>query len=272
MHTPPVALAIAGTDSGGGAGASADTRTLFACGVHPCLAVTAVTVQNTVGVRGFTAVPAGAVADQIAAVATDIGIDAAKTGMLASAEIITAVAEACERAGIGSGGQGPLVVDPVAASMHGDPLLAPEALDALRERLFPMATVITPNLDEVALLTGTKPAAQDQLRSAALELHAMGPDCVLVKAGHLNGEARCVDVFYDGREFTELPSERVATEHTHGGGDTMASAITAGLARGMPTGAAVRYGKWFVTRAVRGAYPLGAGAGPVSQFWRLAPE
>jgi hydroxymethylpyrimidine/phosphomethylpyrimidine kinase len=272
MPGPPRALAIAGTDSGGGAGVSADTRTMFACGVHACLAVTAVTVQNSVGVRGVTEVPAGAVADQIAAVATDIGLDAAKTGMLATAEIITAVAGACERTRIGAGGQAPLVVDPVAASMHGDPLLEPDALAALRDRLFPAATVITPNLDEVALLTGMTPTTQDDLRSAALALHAMGPAGVLVKAGHLRDEPECVDVFYDGQEFTELPSERLATEHTHGGGDTMASAITAGLARGMATVDAVRFGKWFVTRAVREAYPLGAGAGPVSQFWRLAPE
>jgi hydroxymethylpyrimidine/phosphomethylpyrimidine kinase len=272
VHTPPTALAVAGTDSGGGAGISADARTLFACGVHACLAVTAVTVQNTVGVRGVTEVPPGAVAGQVAAVAEDIGLDAAKTGMLASAGIIAAVAEACEHARIGVGGRAPLVVDPVAASMHGDPLLHPDALDALRERLFPMATVITPNLDEVALLTGDKPATQDELRSAALALHEMGPAGVLVKAGHLRGERRCVDVFYDGHEFTDLPSERLSTENTHGGGDTMASAITAGLARGMAVTDAVRFGKWFVTHAVCEAYPLGAGAGPVSQFWRLAPE
>src|SRR5216117_3303074 len=152
--TPPRALTIAGSDSGGGAGLQADLRTFFACGTHGMTAVTAVTVQNSLGVSDVSVLPADVVAAQIVTVADDIGVLAAKTGMLATAEIITAVAAACDKVHIGQMGRIPFVVDPVAASMHGDQLLRDDALDALRDELFPRATLVTPNLDEVRLLTG----------------------------------------------------------------------------------------------------------------------
>lgn len=272
MNTPPRVLTIAGSDSGGGAGLQADLRTFFACGVHGMTAITAVTVQNSLGVSGVSVIPAEVVAAQIETVADDIGVLAAKTGMLATAEIIEAVAKACDRVHIGRDGTIPFVVDPVAASMHGDPLLRDDAMDALRTELFPRATLVTPNLDEVRLLTGITVTSYAESREAARALHAMGPQWTLVKGGHLHEDPSCVDVLYDGSEFIELPAARIDTKHTHGGGDTMASSITSALARGASVPEAVRFGKWFVTNAVQHAYPLGGGVGPVSAFWRLSEE
>lgn len=269
-QAPPTALTIAGSDSGGAAGLQSDLRTFLACGVHGLVAVTAVTVQNTLGVHGRADIPADTVAGQVEAVASDMGVGAAKTGMLASAEIIDAVAAACDRVGIGSGGTIPFVVDPVAASMHGTPLFDDAGLAALRDSLLPRATVLTPNLDEVRLLTGTDVTDRDGMHEAAVAVHRMGPRYVLVKSGHLREDPDCVDLLYDGAEFTELPGPRFATRHTHGAGDAMASALTAGLAHGMPVTDAARFGKWFVSRAVHDSYPMGAKVGPVSAFWRLA--
>lgn len=270
--TPPRVMTIAGTDSGGGAGVAADLRAMTACGVHGCLAVTAVTVQNSVGVTGVHTLPPETVAAQIEAVATDIGLDAAKTGMLATSAIIRAVADACDRVGIGADGPTPFVVDPVAASMHGDQLLADEALDAFRSLLFPRATLVTPNLDEVRLLVGVDVHDRAAQYEAAKLLHAMGPRFVLVKGGHLAEDVDvCVDLLYDGHTFTELPGPRFATGDTHGSGDSMASAAAAGLARGMTVPEAAVFAKRYVVEAVRNAYPLGAGHGPVSPLWAIDP-
>ena len=270
--TPPRVMTRAGTDSGGGAGVAADLRALTACGVHACLAVTAVTVQNTVGVTGVHTLPPETVAAQIEAVATDIGLDAAKTGMLATSAIIGAIAAACDRVGIGADGPTPFVVDPVAASVHGEQLLADEALDAFRSLLFPRATLVTPNLDEVRLLVGVEVHDRAAQYEAAKLLHAMGPRYVLVKGGHLVEDVDvCVDLLYDGHTFTELSGPRFATGDTHGSGDNMASATAAGLARGMAVPEAVAFGKRFVVEAVRHAYPLGSGHGPVSALWAIDP-
>ncbi|MGA9312324.1 MAG: bifunctional hydroxymethylpyrimidine kinase/phosphomethylpyrimidine kinase [Pseudonocardiaceae bacterium] len=269
---PPVALTIAGSDSGGGAGLQADLRTFTVCGVHGCVAVTAVTVQNSLGVAGFVEVPPSTVADQIRAVATDIGVAAAKTGMLSSAAIISAVAAVCDDVGIGR--SVPLVVDPVAASMHGDPLLAADALAALRSELLPRATLVTPNLDEVRLLVGMDVRSQADQHEAARALHALGPRWVLIKGGHLPAGADdelCLDLLYDGTDFTEFTGPRLATQHTHGSGDSLAAAITAALARGSRMPEAVGYGKRYIKQAIAHAYPLGAGIGPVSPFWRIRP-
>lgn len=270
--TPPRVMTIAGTDSGGGAGIAADLRAMMACGVHGCLAVTAVTVQNSVGVTGVHTLPPETVAAQIEAVATDIGLDAAKTGMLATSGIIRAVAEACDRVGIGAAGPTPFVVDPVAASMAGDQLLATDALDAFRALLFPRATLVTPNLDEVRLFAGVDVHDRAAQYEAAKLLHALGPRFVLIKGGHLGEDTDvCVDLLYDGHTFTELPGPRYATTDTHGSGDGMASAIAAALARGMPVPEAVAFGKRYIVEAVRHAYPLGAGHGPVSPLWAVVP-
>jgi hydroxymethylpyrimidine/phosphomethylpyrimidine kinase len=268
---PPVALTIAGTDSGGGAGMTADVRAFAACGVHGSVAVTAVTVQNSLGVTGFHEVPVDVVAAQIRTVAGDMGVDAAKTGMLASREIIEAVVGACDAVGIGrrSASGVPFVVDPVAASMHGSPLLADDALDAVRTELLPRATLVTPNLDEIALLADVKVVDDASAREAAAALQAMGAAAVLVKGGHLEAttgrsQPECVDLLsLASGEIHEFRSARLASPHTHGGGDSLAAAITAGLARGMSLVDAVGLGKAFITRAVEHSYPLGAGHGPV---------
>ena len=269
---PPAALTIAGSDSGGAAGLEADLRTFITCGVHGLVAVTAVTVQNTLGVHDRTDIPAHIVAGQIEAVVDDMGVDAVKTGMLASDEIIETVADTCERVGIGGDTGVPFVVDPVAASMHGHPLFDDTGLTALRDRLLPMATIVTPNLDEVRLLTGLEVTRREQMRDAAVALRELGPRFVLVKGGHLTDDPECVDLLFDGTTFTELPAPRVDTPHTHGAGDAMASALTSGLARGMSIPEATRFGKWYVSNAVRHSYPMGAKVGPVSAFWRVAEE
>lgn len=266
---PPTALTIAGSDSGGSAGMQADLRAFFACGVHGLTAVTAVTVQNTLGVTGLHAIPPDTVSAQIEAVAGDIGVGAAKTGVLASADTINAVVRACDNQGIGRGLRTPFVVDPVAASRSGEPLLRQDALEALRHEAFPRATLVTPNLDEVRLLTGIDARTRDDLRDAAKAVHEFGPEWVLIKSGHLPDDPECVDLLFDGETTLPLAGPRYATGNTHGAGDAFASAITAALARGAAVPEAVRAGKRFVTRCVEHAYPLGGGVGPVSPFWRI---
>jgi hydroxymethylpyrimidine/phosphomethylpyrimidine kinase len=263
IPTPPTALTIAGSDSGGGAGVQADLKTFLACRVHGMSAITAVTVQNSLGVSGFYELPPHAVAEQIESVATDIGVGAVKTGMLASATIIEAVADTVERLGLTS-----LVVDPVAASQHGDPLLRPDALAVLSRRLLPLAALITPNLGEIALLTGVNVRSRADMPVAARALHDLGPSWVLVKGGHLDGED-AIDLLYDGANLIELVAPRSASRHTHGSGDTLAAATTASLARGRSMEQAVRDGKAFITAAVDGSFALGAGLGPVGHFWRV---
>ena len=268
--TPARVLTIAGSDSGGGAGIQADMRTMALLGVHACVAVTAVTVQNTLGVNGFHEVPADVVGAQIEAVATDIGIQSAKTGMLASSDIIGAVAATWSRLGLTV----PLVVDPVCASMHGDALLAPSALNSLREQLFPLATLITPNLDEVRLLVEIDVVDAGVQRDAAKALHALGPRWVLVKGGHLRSSGRSCDLLYggpsDGADFYEFDTERLPTGNDHGGGDTLAAAVACALAHGYALPDSVGFGKWWVTECLRAAYPLGRGHGPVSPLFRLS--
>jgi hydroxymethylpyrimidine/phosphomethylpyrimidine kinase len=267
--TPLRVLSIAGSDSGGGAGIQADMRTIALLGVHACVAVTAVTVQNTLGVKGFHEVPDDVVAGQIEAVVTDIGIQAAKTGMLASSSIIGTVAATWRRLGLTV----PLVVDPVCASMHGDPLMAPDALDSLRDQLFPLATLVTPNLDEVRLLVDIEVTDATSQRAAAKALHALGPKWVLVKGGHLRSSDRSCDLLYGGPaqavEFYEFDAPRVATDNDHGGGDTLAAAVACALAHGSGVPDAVGFGKRWVTECLRAAYPLGGGHGPVSPLFRL---
>ncbi|KUI39497.1 hydroxymethylpyrimidine/phosphomethylpyrimidine kinase [Mycobacterium sp. GA-1199] len=265
--TPVRVMTIAGSDSGGGAGIQADMRTFALLGVHGLVAVTAVTVQNSVGVKGFHEVPLDVIAGQIEAVASDIGVQAAKTGMLASSEIIDTIAETWRAQGMA--GSVPLVVDPVCASMHGDPLLHPSALDSLRTQLFPLATLVTPNLDEVRLLTHIDVIDPESQREAARALHALGPQWALVKGGHLRASAQSPDLLFDGTEFHEYDATRIDTGHDHGAGDTLAAAITSALAHGYSVPEAVAFGKRWVTECLRAAYPLGRGHGPVSALFRL---
>lgn len=268
--TPVRVLTVAGTDSGGGAGIQADTRTMALLGVHACVAVAAVTVQNTVGVTAIHDIPPQLVADQIRAVVTDIGVGAVKTGMLATAATIDAVADVFTELAIGR--DIPLVVDPVAASMHGDALLRPGALDSVRHRLLPLATLTTPNLHEVRLLTGIEVTDGPSARTAATALHDLGARGVLVTGGHLPQHSDSIDILYDGNTFHEFSAPRIATGNDHGGGDTLAAATACALAQGYSLANAVAFAKQWTTRCLRAAYNLGAGHGPVSPLWRLVAE
>ncbi|MEH3139131.1 MAG: bifunctional hydroxymethylpyrimidine kinase/phosphomethylpyrimidine kinase [Mycobacterium kyogaense] len=266
-QTPLRVLTIAGSDSGGGAGIQADMRTLALLGLHSLVAITAVTVQNSVGVQGFHEIPLDIIAGQIDAVVTDIGVQAAKTGMLASAEIIDTVADTW--VGLGLDGTVPLVVDPVCASMHGDPLLHPSALGSMKERLFPLASLVTPNLDEVRLITGIDVVDPDSQRAAARALHELGPRWALVKGGHMRASSQSPDLLFDGTDFHTYDSTRIDTPHDHGAGDTLAAATAAALAHGYPMPEAVAFAKAWITECLRAAYPLGHGHGPVSPLFRL---
>ena len=266
-ETPVRVLTIAGSDSGGGAGIQADMRTFALLGVHSLVAVTAVTIQNSLGVKGFHEIPTDVIAGQIKAVATDIGVQAAKTGMLASSAIIETVAGSWRDLGLA--GTVPFVVDPVCASMHGDPLLHPSALDTLRTELFPLASLVTPNLDEVRLLVGIDVVDDATQRDAAKALHALGPRWALVKGGHLRGAEHSPDLLYDGTEFHEYDAPRIDTVHDHGAGDTLGAATACALAHGYAMPDAVAFGKAWVTECLKSAYPLGGGHGPVSALWRL---
>ena len=267
-RTPLRVMTIAGSDSGGGAGIQADMRTFAMLGVHGCVAVTAVTVQNSLGVKGFHEIPPDVIDGQIIAVTEDIGIQAAKTGMLASSEIIATVAETWQAHGLH--GTVPLVVDPVCASMHGDPLLHPSALNAVRAKLFPLATLVTPNLDEVRLLVDVDVVDADTQREAARKLHALGPSWALVKGGHLRSSKDSPDLLYNGTDFFEFDAPRVDTGHDHGAGDTLAAATACALAHGFSVPDAVAFAKSWVTECIRNAYPLGHGHGPVNPLFRLA--
>jgi hydroxymethylpyrimidine kinase/phosphomethylpyrimidine kinase len=256
----PRALTIAGSDSGGGAGIQADLKTFLALGVHGMSAITALTAQNTKGVSAVHEVPADFVREQIAQVVADIGVDAAKTGMLASAEIVTAVAEASVEFGIEK-----LVVDPVFVSKNRDRLLAEDAVDSLTNKLFPVSLLITPNLFETSALIGEEVETLDAMRAAARALHEMGPKFVLVKGGHLKGDP--IDVLYDGTNYIELRQERIDSPHTHGTGCTLSAAITAYLARGDDLVESVRRGKEFDTGAIRRGLAIGGGHGPTNPGW-----
>lgn len=270
-QTPPRVMTIAGTDSGGGAGIQADLRTFALLGVHGCVAVAAVTVQNSVGVKGFHEIPLDVITGQIQVVVEDIGIQAAKTGMLASSEIIGAVAQTWS--GLRAGGfDAPLIVDPVCASMHGDPLLHPSALDALRHTLFPLATLVTPNLDEVRLITGIDVVDAETQRAAVQALHALGPEWALVKGGHLRSSSHSRDLLFNGTDYFEYDAERIDTPHDHGAGDTLAASTASALAHGYSLPDAVAFGKRWVTECLRAAYPLGRGHGPVSPLFRLTAD
>ncbi|GAQ67002.1 bifunctional hydroxymethylpyrimidine kinase/phosphomethylpyrimidine kinase [Streptomyces scabiei] len=258
---PPRVLTVAGSDSGGGAGIQADLKTMLALGVHGMSVVTAVTAQNSLGVQGAWELPVEAVRAQYRSVVDDIGVQAVKTGMLASAELVEAVAELLAATDV------PAVVDPVGVSKHGDPLLAASALDSVRTRLLPVATVATPNLDEVTRLTGVRVRSEAGMREAAEALLAHGPRWALIKGGHLPGDA--VDLLTDGAEEHWLRAPRYDNRHTHGTGCTLASAIAAYLARGRTVPEAVTAAKAYVTGAISGGFALGGGIGPVDHGWAL---
>jgi hydroxymethylpyrimidine/phosphomethylpyrimidine kinase len=258
-------LTIAGSDSGGGAGIQADLKTMLALGVHGMSVITAVTAQNSLGVQGIWGLPIEAIESQFHSVVDDIGVDAIKIGMLGSREVVECVARLLE----GVDPRLPVVVDPVCVSKHGDPLITSEAIDALRTLLLPAATVITPNLPEAALLAGVDDG-QLEVRVLAERLLDLGPLWVLIKGGHRVGDP--IDYLVAaGAGPHELTAARADNRHTHGTGCTLASALSSRLALGDTVPEAARAAKAYVTGAVQGGFPLGAGIGPTDHLWRLRP-
>jgi hydroxymethylpyrimidine/phosphomethylpyrimidine kinase len=258
-------MTIAGSDSGGGAGIQADLKTFQALGVYGTSAITAITAQNTLGVRAVHEIPTSVIADQIDAVVEDIGIDAAKTGMLFSAEIVGTVAERIRHWRIDR-----LVVDPVMVATSGDRLLREDAVQALITELLPLAMVLTPNLPEAEVLVGRRLTTDEEIRQAARDIVALGARSVVMTGGHREGDA--TDLLFDGRDFHTFTAERIDTLNTHGTGCTFSAAIAASLASGMDLVDAVGAGKRYVTEAIRHARPLGRGHGPVAHDWLLSRE
>jgi hydroxymethylpyrimidine/phosphomethylpyrimidine kinase len=256
-------LVIAGSDSGGGAGIQADIKTITALGGYAATAITAVTVQNTLGVTGVHPIPLDVIAAQARAVLDDIGADALKTGMLGDAAVVETVAQCLDHAG-----GVPAVVDPVMVAKGGAPLLAEEAIGAVKSLMIPRAALLTPNAPEAAALTGLGVETTDDLRRAGEVLLGMGARAVLMKGGHVAGD-RVVDILMTAAGETTFEGERIDTRHTHGTGCTLASACAAGLARGLRLEDAVAQAWNYVHEAMLRAPGLGAGHGPLDHGWTL---
>jgi hydroxymethylpyrimidine/phosphomethylpyrimidine kinase len=258
-------MTIAGSDSGGGAGIQADLKTFQALGVYGASTLTAITAQNTLGVTAVHEIPTDVIAAQIDAVASDIGLEAAKTGMLSSAEIIATVADRVRHWRINR-----LVVDPVMVAKSGDRLLREDAVQALITQLVPLALVLTPNLPEAEVLVGRRLDSEDEIRQAARDIVEMGARTVVMKGGHRQGDA--TDVLFDGHAFHVFQADRFDTPNTHGTGCTFSAAIAAGLASGQDVVGAVEAAKRYVDEAIRRSTPLGGGHGPVAHDWLLSRE
>jgi hydroxymethylpyrimidine/phosphomethylpyrimidine kinase len=259
----PVALTIAGSDSGGGAGIQADLKTFAAMGVHGTSAITAITAQNTLGVTEILEVPPAMVLAQIEAVMADIGAAAAKTGMLSSAQIIEVVCAAVMEHNIRN-----LVVDPVMVAKGGARLLRDDAVDALRTRLLPLAAVLTPNLPEAEVLLGRPIRTLDERRQAAQDLVALGARAAVLKGGHADDQL-AIDHYFDGAQLVELHSPRINTTNTHGSGCVFSAAIAAALAKGSDPLAAVHEAKDFITGAIEQSLEVGRGHGPVNPMFGI---
>jgi len=258
--TLPIALTIAGSDSGGGAGIQADLKTFHAFGVFGTSAVTAITAQNTLGVSAIHPIPLDVVRAQIDAVANDLRPAAFKTGMLASAALVSTVARAIRDLRLAN-----YVMDPVMVATSGDRLLDADAESALAQELLPLATLVTPNLHEAEILTGASVTTLEEMGTAARRLVEMGAGAALVKGGHL-GKGEAVDLLWDGSGEATWHRVRMETPHTHGTGCTLSAAVAAGLARGLPLPESVEHAVDFVARAISTAPGLGAGHGPVNHF------
>jgi len=265
----PKALTIAGSDSGGGAGIQADLKTFAAFGVYGCSVITAITAQNTQQVTGIEPVSAEMVRKQLEAVLSDIRPDVVKTGMLANADVIRAVASS-----LGTAQRIPLVVDPVMLSKSGDALLDQDSAVKLRELLFPLADLITPNIPEAEVLTGKTLCSDEDFQEAAHLFHSMGARAVLLKGGHRPrpqidaglGRNEVIDLLYDGREVHSIPGPWFNTPHTHGTGCTLASAIAAGLAQGLELHPAILQARTYLTKALEAGFVVGQGISPVHHF------
>lgn len=263
-NPPPVALTVAGSDSGGGAGIQADLRTFAFHQVHGTSALTCVTAQNTLGVTQVEGLSSELVVAQIDAVTSDIGADAVKTGMLLNTTIVQAVAQSLAKGTIAA-----RVIDPVMVSRTGAQLIDDDAIATLRQQLIPLATVLTPNRYEAEILSGLSIETQTDMEAAAQKIHTLGPQAVLVKGGGFTGDLRGLDVWYDGERLEILQTETVETQHTHGTGCTLSAAIAANLALGHPSLAATQNAKTYVTEALKHALPIGSGQGPVGHFYPL---
>jgi len=256
-----IALTIAGSDSGGGAGIQADLKTFHRFGVFGTSALTLVTAQNTVGVQGVHPLPVDVIAAQIGSVAADLRPHAVKTGALGTAAIVEAVADAIERHALG-----PIVVDPVLISKHGDALAGPDVAEALSRRLLPLAALVTPNLHEAGALAGGALESEADMAEAAQAIAARGPKAVLIKGGSLGGQ-ESIDVLFDGVEIRRFSGPRHETRNTHGTGCSYSAAIAAGLAAGLALPEAVGRAKSWIGKAIETAPGLGGGAGPVNHWW-----
>jgi len=263
--TPARALTIAGSDSGGGAGIQADLKTFTILGVFGLSAVTALTVQNTLGVHRILGIPEDFVQQQLSSVLEDIGADAIKTGMLWSRGIIEVVADTLKGENL-PGKSCPLVIDPVLAAKRGEPLLQPEAIPALKQRLFPLASLVTPNIPEAEVLSGISPLTSiDQMKKAAEKMMSCwGAKSILIKGGHLPGQGRIFDLFFDGVECMTFEKERLPNQYTHGVGCTLAAGITAWLAHGLDMLQAIQQAQQFIKKAIQSSLPLGRGTGPIN--------
>jgi hydroxymethylpyrimidine/phosphomethylpyrimidine kinase len=259
----PRVLTIAGSDSGGGAGIQADIKTFTALKVFGMSVITSITAQNTTGVSGIQDLPTKMIAQQFEAVAKDIGVDAAKTGMLSNEKIINVVARKIKQFRINQ-----LVVDPVMRAKSGDALLRPAAQKALIKKIIPLALVVTPNIPEAEALTGREINSTEDMKQAALQIAAQGPRYVLIKGGHSN-DGRSMDLLYDRTKFHFFVGKRYNTKNTHGTGCTLSAAIAAYLALGNEVPSAVRLAKNFVTGAISQSFALGKGHGPLNHFWNL---
>lgn len=258
----PRVITIAGSDSGGGAGIQADLKTFGANGVYGTSAITAITAQNTVGVQAILGVPLDVIEAQIDSVFTDIGTDAVKIGMLGNVDTINLVADKIVEYSLDN-----VVLDPVMIAKGGDRLIEPDAIQAMITRLLGLATIVTPNLPEAAVLLNRSVDSLDDARQAAIDIMSMGPKNVVVKGGHLIGAA--VDVLYDGNSLIEFESLRLDTQNTHGTGCTFSSAIAANLAKGMSISSAVKQAKDYVFEAIMGSHSIGHGHGPLNHMYKL---
>ena len=260
------ALTVAGSDSSGGAGVQADLKTFAAHGVYGLSAITALTAQDTLGIRACDAVSARLVTAQMEAVVSDIGVHAAKTGMLANLEIVEAVVGAIDELNIPL-----LVVDPVMVATSGEPLADDDAVDAMKSQLLRRAFVATPNIPEAETLSGISITTEEARREAARRILALGPKAVIIKGGHFPS-SDIVDLMYDGHRFIEFPMERLPGPSRHGTGCTFAAAVTAQLALGLCLSDAIQRAQQYVAGAIRAAPALGRGTGPIDHSWRSATD
>ncbi|MGH7885902.1 MAG: bifunctional hydroxymethylpyrimidine kinase/phosphomethylpyrimidine kinase [Thermodesulfobacteriota bacterium] len=260
----PTALTIAGSDSGGGAGIQADLKTFTSHRVFGLSVLTSITAQNTLGVHGIYNLPPEFIELQFDSVANDIGFDAVKLGMLSNIEIAEAVSKKIKERSVKN-----LVIDPVMKAKDGSSLLKDTAVDIYKELLFDKAKIVTPNIPEAEILISMKIENPSDMKKAAEKIKEFGCDAVLIKGGHLSETFPAIDIFFDGRQFVEISSERIKTKNTHGTGCTYSAAICANLAKGMDLLSSVKSAKEYLTNAIQNSFKIGKGNGPINHFWNI---